>query len=396
MKRMPTLYIPHGGGPCFFMEWTMGPKDTWDRMAAWLREVAGSLPEPPKSLLVISGHWETDIPTVTTAPAPPLLFDYKGFPKHTYELEWPAPGSPALAARVRELLSGAGIESGADAARGFDHGVFVPLKVAFPDAKIPTVQLSLQLDLDPATHIAIGRALAPLRDAGVLILGSGMSYHNMRGFMTGSGREDSEQFDGWLAEAIAKPADERDRALVEWRKAPAAAASHPREEHLLPLMVAAGAAGSDLGERVLRDEPMGVVVSAFRFGWAFDGSAARSQGAAVCAVERARAARAVVACARRGVALAPMVRIRTIGGSERWGGPCQWPGPRWSGSVRPTPRRVWGGTCQWPGPDSLDPYDRRLGALGWHVPVAWPPIVRIRTTGSRGGSGWRVPVAWPR
>ncbi len=264
--RQPTLFIPHGGGPCFFMEWTSGPADTWKRMEAWLRAIEGSLPSTPKAILVISGHWETNVPTVTTSPAPPLIYDYSGFPKHTYELTWPAPGSPALAARVRTLLGDAGIESAADAEHGFDHGVFIPLKVAFPEARIPTVQLSLVRDLDPARHIAIGRALEPLRDEGVLILGSGMSYHNMRGFMTGSGREHSEKFDAWLAEAIAKPPADRDRELVEWRKAPSAADAHPREEHLLPLMVAAGAASADQGVRVLRDEPMNVVVSAVRFG----------------------------------------------------------------------------------------------------------------------------------
>src|SRR5207237_396756 len=116
--------------------------------------------------------------------------------------EWPAPGAPDLAKRVRELLAAAGIESRADDRRGFDHGVFVPLKVAFPEAEFPTVQLSLRRGLDPREHIAIGRALAPLRDEGVLIIGSGMSYHNMRGFMTGRGRSDSELFDAWLAQAM--------------------------------------------------------------------------------------------------------------------------------------------------------------------------------------------------
>ena len=264
--RQPTLFIPHGGGPCFFMDWTMGPADTWARMAEWLRSIEATLPERPKALLVISGHWESDIPTVTTSPAPPLLFDYYGFPEHTYQLDWKAPGSPELAGRVRALLEGAGIPSATDERRGFDHGVFVPLKVAFPDASIPTVQLSLRVDLDAAKHLAIGRALAPLRDEGVLIIGSGMSYHNMRGFMTGRGREHSERFDEWLSAAVTRPAAERDRALLEWKKGPSAVECHPREEHLLPLMVAAGAAGEDLGTRVLRDEPMGVVVSAVRFG----------------------------------------------------------------------------------------------------------------------------------
>ena len=169
------------------------------------------LPETPKALLVISGHWEEDVPTVLASPKPPLYYDYYGFPKHTYELAWPAPGSPELAARVRALLEAAGIASKSDDKRGFDHGVFVPLKVAFPDAAIPTVQLSLEHGLDPKEHLAIGRALAPLRDEGVLIVGSGMSYHNMRGFMSSSGRGASERFDAWLEDVVERSPSERDR-----------------------------------------------------------------------------------------------------------------------------------------------------------------------------------------
>ncbi|MFO0739190.1 MAG: class III extradiol ring-cleavage dioxygenase [Labilithrix sp.] len=265
-KRMPTLFIPHGGGPCFFMDWTMGPANTWERMRAWLEALPSTLPEKPKAILVISGHWETRIPTLLGAPRPALYFDYYGFPKHTYELTWPAPGAPALATRVRELLTKANIESATDDERGYDHGVFVPLKVAFPEAEIPTLQLSLKEELDPAEHIAIGRALAPLRDEGVLIVGSGMSYHNMRGFMSGSGRGASERFDTWLADAVERDPSARDEALTKWSGAPAARESHPREEHLLPLMVAAGAAGDDRGRRIFRDEVMGVFVSAVQFG----------------------------------------------------------------------------------------------------------------------------------
>ena len=266
MMRQPAIYLPHGGGPCFFMEWTMGPADTWKRTEAWLRSIASSLPEAPKAILVISAHWEEEVPTVLTAPQPPLLFDYYGFPEHTYELTWPAAGSPSLAARVVELLADAGIATKQNDARGFDHGVFVPLKIAFPEAQIPTVQLSMRAGLDPAEHLAIGRALAPLRDEGVLIIGSGMSYHNMRGFYTAAGDTDSKRFDAWLSSSIAKSPSERDALLRDWARAPAARASHPREEHLVPLMVAAGAAGDDLGVRVFNDAPMGTVISAYRFG----------------------------------------------------------------------------------------------------------------------------------
>jgi aromatic ring-opening dioxygenase catalytic subunit (LigB family) len=247
------------------MEWTMGPRDTWDRMAAWLRSIPGSLPATPAALLVVSGHWEAPVPTVTTSAAPPLIYDYSGFPPSTYQLTWPAPGSPELAARVQALLAGAGIDAGGDAKRGFDHGVFIPLKVAYPEARVPTVQLSLRAGLDPIEHLAIGRALAPLRDEGVLIVGSGMSYHNMRGFMDPRTRDVSARFDDWLAQAVGAEPGARDAALADWSQAPMARQSHPREEHLLPLMVVAGAAGSDRGKHVLRDEVMGAVVSAFRF-----------------------------------------------------------------------------------------------------------------------------------
>jgi aromatic ring-opening dioxygenase catalytic subunit (LigB family) len=265
-KRLPTLFLPHGGGPCFFMDWTMGPPDTWHRLASWLRSIDGSLPAPPRQLLVVSAHWEAPVPTVTSATAPPLIYDYSGFPPHTYELTWPAPGSPDLAKRIRALLASADIESTADARRGFDHGVFIPLKVAYPEARLPTVQLSLRAGLDPSAHLAIGRAIAPLRDEGVFIIGSGMSYHNMRGFMSAKAETDSTRFDAWLARTVALDRPSRDAGLADWAHAPSARESHPREEHLLPLLVVAGAAGEDLGRQVFRDVVMGSVVSAVQFG----------------------------------------------------------------------------------------------------------------------------------
>jgi aromatic ring-opening dioxygenase catalytic subunit (LigB family) len=265
-SRLPTLFVPHGAGPCFFMDWQ--PAGTWDRMEAWLRSVADVAGEKARALLVISGHWEEPRFTVTSRDKPTLLFDYSGFPEHTYRLTWPAPGAPALAARIRELLSSAGFESGSDAERGLDHGVFIPMKVAFPDADIPVVQLSLREGLDPAVHLAAGRALAPLRDEGVLIIGSGMSFHNMRRLRTGGPQidPDSRRFDDWLAETVALPPADREARLMRWSDAPGGRASHPQEEHLLPLHVVAGAAAGDSGERVFRDEVMGSVQSAFRFG----------------------------------------------------------------------------------------------------------------------------------
>ena len=266
--RMPTLFIDHGGGPCFFFEPRNGPKDLWDRLAAHLRGLASSLPARPKAIVVISGHWEAAMPTVQANPHPPLLFDYYGFPEHTYKLTYPAPGSPELAKRIRELLGAAGFSSDQDITRGFDHGVFVPFLLVFPDADIPVIQLSMQRGLDPAVHLAIGRALAPLRDEGVLIVGSGMSFHNNQGLFSPDPRvaAASVEFDNWLAEAATSEPEERDRKLSTWDEAPYARFCHPREEHLIPLMVAAGAAGDDAGMRDYSDRIMGKALSGFRFG----------------------------------------------------------------------------------------------------------------------------------
>jgi aromatic ring-opening dioxygenase catalytic subunit (LigB family) len=265
IKRQPAIFLPHGGGPCFFMDWTWGPADTWHKTQSFLEGLAGTLPELPKALLVVSGHWEEPVFTASAAAQPKLIFDYSGFPEHTYQLTWPAPGEPELAARVAALLGKAGLPSGLSANRGFDHGVFVPMKVAFPGAQIPVVTLSLAGSLDPALHLAAGRALAPLRDEGVLIVASGMSFHNLRGYFRPETTERARAFDAWLTKAVESAAPERNALLTAWREAPFAAYSHPREEHLIPLMVAAGAGGEAPGKRIFGDEPMGAAISAYRF-----------------------------------------------------------------------------------------------------------------------------------
>ena len=264
-QRQPAIFLPHGGGPCFFMDWTWGPADTWQKTQRFLEGLAATLPEPPKALLVVSGHWEEPAFTASAAARPELIFDYSGFPEHTYRLTWPAPGSPELAERVTGLLTQAGLPSALSANRGFDHGVFVPLKVVFPEARIPVITLSLATSLDPALHLAAGRALAPLRDEGVLIIGSGMSFHNLRGYFQPGTPERAKAFDDWLTRAVESPAAERDALLTGWRNAPFAAYAHPREEHLIPLMVAAGAGGEAQGVRVFADQPMGAAISAYRF-----------------------------------------------------------------------------------------------------------------------------------
>jgi aromatic ring-opening dioxygenase catalytic subunit (LigB family) len=267
-KRWPTLFIPHGGGPCFFMEPQPGlPRDLWDRMAAYLRGIDASLGARPRAVLVVSGHWETERPTLNTATRPPLLFDYYGFPEHTYRLTYPAAGSPELADEVRALLAQAGFAADTDNQRGLDHGVFVPFKLIYPDADVPMVQLSLQQNLDAREHLAIGRALMPLRERGVLIVGSGMSYHNLRGLFTGHGNAEAEAFDAWLNDTLtASDVNERNQKLAQWQQAPGARESHPRSEHLLPLMVAVGAAGDDVGRRTYSDQILGKAISGFQFG----------------------------------------------------------------------------------------------------------------------------------
>ncbi|MCD6009789.1 MAG: class III extradiol ring-cleavage dioxygenase [Pseudomonadota bacterium] len=265
-QALPTLFVPHGAGPCFFMTWE--PADAWSRMADWLRAVPERIGTRPKAVLVVSGHWEAPVFTVNAQRAPPLLYDYSGFPPHTYELTYPVPGSPALAERVQALLGGAGFTSEAESARGLDHGVFIPMKVIYPAADVPIVQLSLRQGLEPAEHLAMGRALAPLRREGVLIVGSGMSYHNMRRFRFDDSTldPDSVRFDEWLAETVALPAPAREQRLSDWAAAPGGRAAHPREEHLLPLHVVAGAAGVDAGQHVLQDRVLGSLQSAFMFG----------------------------------------------------------------------------------------------------------------------------------
>jgi aromatic ring-opening dioxygenase catalytic subunit (LigB family) len=264
--RLPTIYLPHGGGPWPFVELEIGTKQEKDALAAYLRGVASVSKTRPKALLVISAHWEEPVPTVMTAEHPPMLYDYYGFPPEAYRIQWPAPGDPPLAARVRELLEAAGFTTAEDRERGYDHGTFVPLMITYPAADVPVVQLSLKRGLDAREHLAMGRALAPLRAEGVFILGSGNTFHNLRAFGAPSSREGSEKFDAWVRAAATAPAASRDEKLALWANAPYARFCHPREEHLIPLMVIAGAAGEDQGTTTWSGTFMGMKVSGFHFG----------------------------------------------------------------------------------------------------------------------------------
>ena len=259
------VFLPHGGGPWPFVDIGIGSKAEQAELASYLRSVASVPPVPPKAVLVISAHWEEALPTVMNGEKPPLLYDYYGFPPESYQITWPAPGEPALARRVRELLGDAGFESAENAERGFDHGTFVPLKLVYPEANVPTVQLSLKRGLDPREHIALGRALAPLRDEGVFIVGSGMTFHNLRAFGPQSSQA-AEAFDGWLRASIDLPQSEREQRLSDWSSAPSARLVHPREEHLLPLMVIAGAAGADRAHVPYNGTIRDLRLSAYHFG----------------------------------------------------------------------------------------------------------------------------------
>lgn len=267
--KLPTLSIPHGGGPWHVMKDAFGDPRPFERLAAWLTEVGNRYRSRAKALLVISAHWEESRPTVHFGPAPGMLYDYGGFPEFTYRLKWPAPGAPEVAARVDGLLREAGFDPGREEQRGYDHGTFVPLMVAFPEARLPVAQLSLVRTLDPDTHLRLGQALAPLREEGVLILASGMSYHNMRGFGSRDPRvvEPAEAFDAWLNETVTlgDPV-ERNRRLALWKSAPGALDAHPRSEHLIPLLVAAGASGTDVGRVDYSAKLMEVPISGHVFG----------------------------------------------------------------------------------------------------------------------------------
>ncbi|OOG25698.1 dioxygenase [Thioalkalivibrio denitrificans] len=255
-RSAPILYIPHGGGPLPLMG-DPGHRE----LAAFLRAVSSTL-ETPSAIVVISAHWETDVPMLTGAGRPGLIYDYYGFPEEAYRVHYPAPGDPQLAGELQQRLEAAGLQGRTDPRRGFDHGLFIPLKLMYPDAQIPCVQLSLLDSLDPAAHIALGRAVADVRDEGVMVLGSGLSFHNMRALMD-PGMNDNgavDGFHGWLTETCTSPdlsPQDRERRLCAWQDAPGARFCHPREEHLLPLHVCYGVAcGQTPAAQVVFDGPV--------------------------------------------------------------------------------------------------------------------------------------------
>jgi aromatic ring-opening dioxygenase catalytic subunit (LigB family) len=262
---LPTYFISHGGGPWPWMKKEMG--SAYAQLEAALADMPRQIGRRPDAILMVSAHWEAPDFTVMGNPKPPMIYDYGGFPEHTYQVHYDAPGSPELARRVQGLIEAAGLPASLDAERGFDHGMFSPMAAIYPKADVPVVQLSLKRGLDPAEHLALGRALAPLRNENVLIVGSGLSYHNLRNFGP-QAHEPSKAFDDWLAATVDAAPAQRVERLLDWSQAPAARIAHPREEHLIPLMVAVGAAEQDAGQRIYHEDDFmgGIAVSSYRFG----------------------------------------------------------------------------------------------------------------------------------
>jgi 4,5-DOPA dioxygenase extradiol len=257
-----VLYLSHGGGPLPLLG---DPAHT--HLIQVIKEITISLPMPD-AILVISAHWEASKPTITSAAHPSLLYDYYGFPKEAYEIEYPASGAVALAGQVFDLLATAGMEAKLDDQRGFDHGLFVPLKLMYPAANIPCAQLSLINNLDPREHICIGSALTELKQQNVLVIGSGFSFHNLKAFFsapTEAKKLLNENFENWLVDTCTNPKlseEARKERLIHWDNAPGARFCHPREEHLLPLHVCYGLAGTGAKE-VFRFKILGKMASAY-------------------------------------------------------------------------------------------------------------------------------------
>jgi len=266
MNTLPTYFLSHGGGPWPFMKEESG--QTYTKLEIALHDMPRQIGVTPKAVLVISAHWEEPEFTVMANATPGMIYDFSGFPEYAYHISYPAPGSPELAHQVQSLIQQAGFPANLNFNRGFDHGMYSALYPIYPKAEVPIVQLSLKTGLDPATHLAMGRTLAPLRAQGILIIGSGFSYHNLHRFGP-AGFAASREFDDWLQHTlIQSDVIQRTEQLKTWEQAPSARAAHPREEHLLPLMVAVGAAENEAAHCVYHERTFmdGLTVSGFRFG----------------------------------------------------------------------------------------------------------------------------------
>lgn len=265
--RLPTYFLSHGGGPWPYIDGEF--RRHFDQLERSLIEMRAELGDAVRAVLMVSGHWEQSGFAVSSARQPGMVYDYSGFPDHLYHIRYQAPGSPELARRVQESLRNGGVEVRLDDTRGFDHGTFSLMKPLYPHEDMSLVQLSVDSRFDPALHLQVGRLLAPLREEGVLIIGSGLSYHNLREMQSLRGAEQSRHFDDWLQQVLVRSSpQERTEQLTQWEKAPFARAAHPREDHLIPLMVAVGAAEHEAGAVTYHQTNMmgRYTASSFRFG----------------------------------------------------------------------------------------------------------------------------------
>ncbi|RTE85835.1 MULTISPECIES: class III extradiol ring-cleavage dioxygenase [Gammaproteobacteria] len=242
MSSPSVMFVSHGGGPLPLLG-DAGHKE----MVSTLNHIASSITRP-KAIVVISAHWETETVTINTQSNQELLYDYYGFPEESYEIQYPATSNLELGQRIEKAFKAHNIAVQHEQQRGFDHGVFVPLKIMYPEADIPVVQVSLKANLDPEEHITIGRVLKEALNEDVLVLGSGFSFHNMQAFRMQDSKEanlKNQAFEDWLVDTCycgELSEQEREQKLVAWEQAPSARFCHPREEHLIPLHVCYGAA----------------------------------------------------------------------------------------------------------------------------------------------------------
>lgn len=240
-NKAQIVYFSHGGGPLPILG------DASHRaMVEFMHHLPTRL-NRPDAILVISAHWEESIATLMGAQAPTMFYDYSGFPTEAYEITYPALGNPDLANRISGLLNQNSIKTRIDSIRGFDHGLFIPLKLMYPKADIPVLQLSLLRGLDPTAHIQLGNALQELMSENILVIGSGFSFHNLRFFSwqgTITPDQANDDFQNWLIEVCVGSISqsEREQHLIDWQNAPSARYCHPREEHLIPLHVCLGMA----------------------------------------------------------------------------------------------------------------------------------------------------------
>ena len=260
MQKLPTLFISHGS-PMYAIN-AAAAGDVWAALAKHM--------PTPKAVLMVTAHWETNLPMLSGNAKPSMIYDFGGFPEALYKINYPAPGAPDIAAKAQALLKGAGLTADIDGGRGFDHGTWVPLLKMYPDADVPIVQLSVQTAMNPRHHFDVGRALAPLTKEGVLIVGSGHLTHNLRDWMQSRGQTApapyAQKFQHWVFDHLA--AHDVD-ALTRYRQqAPDAVRAHPTQEHFLPLFVALGVAGEDAQpERVFDGfEGNALAMDVYRFG----------------------------------------------------------------------------------------------------------------------------------